>query len=88
LRIFVGNFQKCHLSKSILKKMTDGAVKIMVTYREYNRHYEEFKASLDNYHNLFIMAGYDVDAPIVELSVFDSKISHDAAWINSQEKID
>lgn len=86
LRIFIGNFQKCYLSKSIFKKMTDGTVKIMVTYREYDRSYEEFKANVDNYYNLFVMSGYDVEAPIVEFSVFDSKISHDAAWINSQDK--
>lgn len=86
LRILVGNWQKCHLSKSIFKKMPDGTVKIMITYREYDSTYERFKVNLDNYFQIILGAGFEAETPIVEFSVFDSKVSHDAAWINSQEK--
>lgn len=82
LHILVRNMNDCHLSKSIFKKIDGDTFKIMVTYRSYNKTYEPFKYQVGRYEALLASHGFDIEPPIVEFSVFDSKISHDAAWIN------
>lgn len=73
---------KCHISKSIFKRVSETEFKIMLTYREYAGVYEYFKLHVDDIAGMIQFNGFQVDKPIVEFSIFDTKVSHDASWIS------
>lgn len=73
----------CHISANIFKKIDDKRFKIMCTYRQYTGVYEVFKNSLENIKTDILAAGFEIDKTIVEFSVYDSRVSHDAAWLTS-----
>lgn len=75
-----------HVSRNVFKKSDNGTVKIMLTGRDYETTYEHFKASVDIMLAMLngiglTMKDFSVDKPIVEFSVYDTKISHDKAWL-------
>lgn len=78
---------EAHLSRNIFKKVDDTFFKIMVTYRRYSGVFEDFKAKADNIKAQLEDSGFTVDKTIVEFSLYDSKVSHDAAWLMSSNKI-
>lgn len=80
----VSTMENCHLSKSVFKKLSADVSKVMVTYREYNVSYEDFKEKVTCNAALLDYCGFEYEDPIIEFSIFDTKISHDAAWINSK----
>ncbi len=82
LRDFVTSYS-CHLSKNVFKRIDDENFIIMATYRKYDGVYESFKDSLEKIKNEVLNAGYQIEKTIVEFSVYDSRINHDAAWLMS-----
>lgn len=72
----------CHLSKNTFKSYEDGSYKIMVTLRKYEGYSEDFIYQAEQIRDTFISTGFPVDKLITEFSIFDSKISHDAEWLN------
>ena len=68
-------------SRNVFKVYPDGSFKVMVTYRKYGGVYEEFVEDLDDLRSEIESEGFDVEKEIVEFSIFDTKVSHDAAWI-------
>lgn len=71
----------CHLSRNIFKRIDETHFKIMVTYRRYKGVFEEFKNALDSIKLELDNAEFLVDKTIIEFSVYDSRVSHDAAWL-------
>jgi NTP pyrophosphatase (non-canonical NTP hydrolase) len=78
-----------HLSNNFFKKNLDGSFKIMATYRSYKDQYEQFKNQVDllekelkSYNN----NGFMIDKPIIEFSVYDTKVSHDKEWLTKNGK--
>jgi len=71
----------CHLSKNVFKKLDSTRFKIMATYRKYDGVFETFKDSLELIKKDITAAGFEIEKTIVEFSVYDSKVSHDAAWL-------
>lgn len=72
-----------HLSRNVFKKYEDGTFKIMTTYRRYLGTYEEFKKKVEAAQELLDLEGFNVEKEIIEFSVYDSKVNHDASWIKS-----
>jgi hypothetical protein len=76
-----------HASRNAFKHYGDGSYKLMLTHRAYEGTQEQFKAVLAGYvrHLLCIKNSHGelltIDKVITEFSLFDSKISHDQAWL-------
>jgi NTP pyrophosphatase (non-canonical NTP hydrolase) len=68
-------------SRNVFKVYPDGSFKVMVTYRKYDGVYEEFVKELDVLQADIENLGYEVEKRIVEFSIYDTKVSHDNAWI-------
>lgn len=68
-------------SSNVFKRFEDGSFTIMVTYRNYHGVYEEFKEKLEEIKSDLAQNTFQVEKEIVEFSVFDTKVSHDAAWM-------
>jgi NTP pyrophosphatase (non-canonical NTP hydrolase) len=73
-----------HKSRNILKKITDDIVTTMVTHRRYGSPYEDVRHDIDNFKKMFEDSGFEIEKEIVEFSIYDSKVSHDAAWITGE----
>lgn len=71
-------------SSNVFKRFDDGTFTIMVTYRNYETVYEDFKSKLEEIKKDLRENAFEVEKEIVEFSVFDTKISHDAAWITQK----
>lgn len=85
-RAMVGQIKGVHTSRNVFKKLEGGIVKIMLTVRAYEGTYEAFQAHVETMHALLggfstKLGDFAVDKPIIEFSVFDTKISHDAEWL-------
>lgn len=68
-------------SSNVFKRFEDGSFTIMVTYRNYDTCYEDFKEKLEEIKADLAHNSFQLEKEIVEFSVFDTKVSHDAAWI-------
>ncbi|KVP16866.1 hypothetical protein [Burkholderia ubonensis] len=70
----------CHMSRNTFKRTHDHAV-VMLTYRDYEGPYEKVTAEVEHIGASLRAAGYEVDKEIVEFSLYDTKVHHDAAWL-------
>ncbi|MCC5612051.1 hypothetical protein LC612_36295 [Nostoc sp. CHAB 5834] len=73
----------CHLSKNVFKRKQDGTVVVMATYRTYDGLYEEVQEQVAATRAALHAAGYFVDREIIEFSIYDTRISHDASWLKA-----
>lgn len=69
-----------HMSRNAFKKHNDGSFTQMVTYRKYNGTYEEFEKEASQLQET-IENQFKIEKRITEFSIYDTKISHDAAWL-------
>lgn len=70
-----------HKSRNAWKRYDDGTYTIMVTYRDYDTVYEDFRVNVEALKSSLHNLNFHVEKEIVEFSVYDSKVSHDAAWL-------
>lgn len=77
----ISNENDMHLSRNIFKKLDGGFFKIMTTYRRYDGTFEKFKKSVEGIAEHLKVSGFEIDKTIVEFSVYDTKVSHDATWL-------
>lgn len=68
-------------SSNVFKRYDDGTFTIMVTYRNYEMYYEDFQKKLEEIKNELQNFEFEVEKEIVEFSIYDTKVSHDSAWI-------
>lgn len=72
-----------HMSKNIFKIVDESNFVQMMTIRWYKGTYPDFDAAIDRFIQALAAHGFELDKKIVEFSVYDTKVSHDAAWISS-----
>lgn len=72
-----------HTSRNIFKQNADGTVVLMTTFRRSNLGYVDFQAIVDSIVYSLTSHGYNIGKSVVEFSVYDTKNSHDAAWLTS-----
>lgn len=72
----------CHMSRNTFKRTEDHVV-VMLTYRDYDGPYEKVTAAVEHIGASLRAAGYDVDKEIIEFSLYDTKVHHDAAWLKA-----
>lgn len=75
-----------HLSRNAFKKIENEnksypSYMLMATLRSYADVYEDFKEKLNNFVLEIENKGFLHEKPIIEFSIYDSKISHDVSWI-------
>ena len=75
---------QCHLSRNVFKRHEDGSATVMLTYRSYVDLYETVQESVANIKSRLLDAGFALDKDLIEFSLFDSKVSHDAAWLTGR----
>lgn len=73
-----------HKSRNIWKKITNDVVTTMVTHRRYSSPYEDVRHDIDNFKKMFEESGFEIEKEIVEFSIYDTKVSHDAEWIKGE----
>ena len=56
---------------------------LMVTYRSAHNGREQFTETLNELKDTLILNEFAVDKEIVEFAIWDTKVTHDAEWINS-----
>jgi NTP pyrophosphatase (non-canonical NTP hydrolase) len=71
----------CHLSRNVFKRLTDGSTTVMMTLRRYTGTYEDVQELVDATTGSLRAEGFSIEKEIVEFSIYDSKVDHDAAWI-------
>lgn len=72
-----------HVSRNVFKQNEDGTVVVMTTFRKYDLGYVDFQANVDAIIYYLSGNGYNIGKSVVEFSVYDTKNSHDAAWLTS-----
>jgi len=80
LRKFVELFD-AKVSRNVFKRLDGGDVKMMVTFRAYDGVYEDFENKKEELES-WLTRKWTVERTITEFSVYDTKLSHDAAWIS------
>lgn len=73
-----------HLSRNAFKMITATDYVIMATLRHSKGTYEDFTASCESLVTHLKDSGFDVPKTITEFSIYDSKVSHDSAWLTKQ----
>ncbi len=72
----------CRLSRNIFKKVDEKRVKVMATYRAYEGVREDFEHTIKMIADDIESADLcEIDDTIIEFSVYDTKMSHDASWM-------
>lgn len=70
-----------HLSRNAFKKFDDGSYVQMITYRTYEGVVEDFKEKVAALRKELTEAGYGIENMVTEFSIYDTKVTHDTAWI-------
>ncbi|MNR71724.1 hypothetical protein D3C71_24020 [compost metagenome] len=73
----------CHLSRNAFKRFDDGSSTVMMTMRQYDGTQEQVQEHVSSLAASLRHDGFIVDKEIVEFSIYDSRISHDAMWTSS-----
>lgn len=75
----------CHLSKNAFKIFDDGIFTIMMTYRSYDKMYEDFEEHLEFIKTNLHFSDFKLEKEIVEFSIYDTKINHDSKWLEASK---
>lgn len=73
----------CHRSRNVFKAHEDGTVTVMMTRRVYEGTYESFKDEVARIEAMMGRMGFPLDRVVVEFSIYDTKVGHDAAWLRA-----
>jgi len=71
-----------HLSRNMFKRIDKKRYIIMMTLRSYDAYKEDFENVVEFLKMDIQELGFEVDKTIIEFSIYDTKITHDKAWIN------
>lgn len=72
---------EAHLSSNSMKEPKDGVYKFMVTLRSSSDTAQAFQSKVDAMTKVMMEHGFEFDKPIVEFSIYDTRVKHDDAWI-------
>ncbi|MEK2647346.1 hypothetical protein [Bdellovibrio sp. BCCA] len=75
-----------HLSRNSRKVLECGRNKLMITVRDNNTFSEPFQNKIDDLYNQLQSKGYELGEKIIEFSIYDTKVSHDASWLAGNPK--
>jgi hypothetical protein len=70
-----------HISRNVFKDLGNGAYIVMVTARSYSMVIEDFHVWIAKVKVAMEKAGFAVEKETIEFSIYDTKQSHDSAWL-------
>ena len=79
----IAKANQCHLSQNAFKMKNDGTFTIMMTYRSYTQMFEDFNEHLDAIKYVLNAYSFPIEKEIVEFSIYDTRITHDAKWLEA-----
>jgi phosphoribosyl-ATP pyrophosphohydrolase len=79
----LAHYNDCHLSRNTFKRLANGTSTVMMTLRRYKGTSEEVQDTISHIKGQLETSGFPVEKEIVEFSLYDSKVTHDAEWINA-----
>lgn len=74
-----------HMSRNVFKILDEDDFVQMMTIRWYDGLYKDFDVEVDRFIDYLKSKGFELEKKIVEFAVFDSEVSHDAAWIQKSK---
>ena len=80
----IAKSHNAHLSKNFFKKTDSGKYVNMITLRNYSDTFEMFDIQLNELKVDLISNGFTFDKEVVEFSLWDSKVHHDATWLGTK----
>lgn len=80
----VVNAHYAHKSRNVFKRLNNGAYTVMVTLRKYDGYIETFKEKLEKLKSSLESSEFEVAKEIIEFSIYDTRVSHDARWITGE----
>lgn len=72
-----------HISQNVFKRMENGSFMVMATYRAYEGTTDDFNKKVLLIKGRLEEFLFTVGKPITEFAVYDTKVSHDASWLNN-----
>ena len=78
---------EAHMSRNAFKKHEDGSYTQMITYRRYKGTYEDFEREAQFLESQ-IKHTFEIEKRITEFSIYDTKVSHDSAWLLNEQAND
>lgn len=78
----LANSHYAHKSRNVFKRNEDGSYTVMITLRTYEGVFETFEEKVQKLKRSLNYAKFGVAKEIVEFSIYDTKVSHDSAWIS------
>lgn len=85
LRIFRNMCERfeLHVSQNVFKRYDDGAFVVMATKRDYNTFRGKFEIKVSAAVHALRQEGLNIEEPITEFAVYDTKVSHDYSWLKA-----
>lgn len=82
----IAKLHDAHISRNFFKKLDSGEYVLMLTLRNYDTSYEQFRTQVDRLLISLSSEGFEYEKEIVEFSIYDTKVSHDFNWLNNNSK--
>ena len=82
----IAKAHSAHKSKNAFKVYEDGSYTIMVTLRDYTATHDSFREKLRLLKEELLLSDFSIEKEIVEFSVYDSRVSHDADWLTGSSE--
>jgi len=77
----IADANDAHMSKNLFKIIDENNFVQMMTVRWYDGIYSDFDSTIDKFIEELKQYGFELDKKIVEFSVYDTRVSHDTAWL-------
>jgi len=77
----IATVYNAHLSRNFFKKLNDEEYIIMMTLRSYDDTTESFKEKVEVLKKSLMVLDFTVDKTEIEFAIYDTKLTHDVAWI-------
>jgi len=71
-----------HLSRNVFKRYGNDTYTIMITLRSYSESFQAFEERSRRLQESLRVSRFKMEKVITEFSIYDTKISHDAEWLN------
>jgi len=83
----IAGMYNAHLSRNVFKKLDNDTYVQMITYRTYTGTREVFEATAKELRGVIKQEGFQIDNVVTEFSIYDTKVTHDAAWIEGAKDV-
>jgi len=80
----IADYFEAHMSRNAFKMHNDGTYMQMITLRKYEGTFEAFEGQANMLNGMIVLEGFEVEKRVTEFSIYDTKVSHDSAWLTKE----